>query len=197
MKTKLILTILTLCTFYKYAQCQEPADSVFPIKDGKIYYEKLIVVDSLTKDEIFKRVKFWAVNELHSQKRALETEDKEEGYIIYKTGYDVPFTNPSISSGKEFPGTWAINCILKFEIKDFKTRVTLFDFELPGAGVFRILNFKEDYENDVKKYPSLNKKYREKYYNAVRKTFIEANKQANNILESINKALINTNASAF
>ena len=94
MKTKIILMLFTLCIFCKYVQCQEPADSVFPIKGGEIYFEKLSIIDSLRKEEIFKRVKFWAINALYSQKRALETEDKEGGYIIYKIRYYVPFTYP-------------------------------------------------------------------------------------------------------
>lgn len=171
MKSTIRLLLFTLFVFCKNAHCQEPAEGIFPLKDGKIYYEKVIVVDSATKDEIFKRVKFWAVDALSSQKRGLETEDKEAGYIIYKMSFSVPFTSPPMTFIKEIKTNWNFSCTLKFEIKDFKTKVSIINLEASQS--IRILNFKEDFESAMPTSgPTLSKKYKAKYYDETRKTFI-------------------------
>lgn len=79
-----IVTILWLILFSSptFAQNRTIA-SIFPLTDSKIYYEKVILTDSLKKEEIYKKLKTFALDLYTSQKDALQADDKETGILFY------------------------------------------------------------------------------------------------------------------
>lgn len=192
MKKYLALAIIS-CFTLQYAYSQEPAEGIFPLKDSAIYYERIITIDSANKSEILKRIKFWAVENIVSQKRALETEDKDGNYIIYKMNYSVPYTSPamkiSIVNIKESKSFWNFHCTLKFELKDFKTKVTLLSFELDNSG--DILKYRANYDKNISdmKVKDLSKKNKDKIFIEVKNTFTAANEKAVLILDELEKSL--------
>jgi hypothetical protein len=58
--------------------------SIFPYVDGRVIYEKVYELDSVSKKEIFVRIKEWGQSTFVTQKGALQSEDSEMGYIFYQ-----------------------------------------------------------------------------------------------------------------
>ena len=58
--------------------------SMFPYVDGRVFYEKVYELDSVSKKEIFVRIKEWGQSTFVTQKGALQSEDSEMGYIFYQ-----------------------------------------------------------------------------------------------------------------
>jgi len=189
-----ILLLFSLLAIYKTAVCQEPADGVFPLNDGKIYYEQISVIDSTTKDEIFRRAKLWSVNDIHTQKSTIESEDKDSKYMIYKTTFSIPFELPEMY-GTKMPLTfWNYDCVINFQIKNAKAKVSISGFELRGldntftGNESTILNYRKMSDFGTKG-PFSGKKLMAKFYSQVKNNFILADKEVLTILSSIGKAL--------
>jgi hypothetical protein len=83
-------TIYALSFFFFFAlgfsstiSGQEKLNGVLPLKDGKVTYTNIILVDSLSKQEIYKRAKQWLAYNFEYTK----VDDKDElisrGYIQY------------------------------------------------------------------------------------------------------------------
>lgn len=106
-------------------------DSLFqhlPLEDNKVVYTRIIDIDSGAKQDIFLKAKQWAVESYGSQKAALQTEDKEAGYIAYK-GY-LPITllfHGGIFNGK--PYNVQLYHVLQFYIKDGRMKVVMSEIE--------------------------------------------------------------------
>lgn len=83
--------MLLILLFPILCQAQKNDGSIFPLKDGKVYYEKIIQIDSVSKSTLHNRAKAWALSHFRSQKDALQTEDKESGILVYKGYYDYNF----------------------------------------------------------------------------------------------------------
>lgn len=191
--------LIFICFFIsQIVKGQEPAIGIFPLKDSSIYYEKVINLDSVTKDEIFKRIKFWAVDNITSQKYALQAEDKQEGYIIYRTSFLVPFNNPPIKNLKNTTSSWGFNCILKFLVKDGKAKVSMYDYTMgnESVGFTSILNYKQQSEDLLKGY-KMNKKYLDQLFAEARNTFIRMDKQSYDILNQVEKSIKTKPANEF
>ena len=190
---KQLFFIGIFCLIIAHSYSQEPAEGIFPLKDSTIYYEKIINIDSANKNEILKRIKFWAVENIVSQKRALETEDKDGNYIIYKMNYSVPFTSPAMKVSfvkiQESKVFWDFYCTLKFELKDFKTKITIINFELEKSS--SILNYRANYDKMIAdlKLKDMSKKNKENYFIEVKNTFVTANTKAILILNELEKSL--------
>lgn len=176
---------------------------MFPIKDGQIFYEKIIVKENTSKAEIFKRTKIWAVDAFRSQKNALETEDKEEGFIIYKTNFTKPFTFPA-TAAMPTPQTysWRFFCSIRFLIKENKCKIIIYDFDFEGETVYKprqknsILNFRAITEPELKK-NMMSKGNREKFLNNANITFNTANSAVNEIIDSFEKMIKSREATDF
>lgn len=170
-----------------FCSSQEPASGIFPIKDSSIYYERIISIDSVSKDELFKRVTSWAVSSFNSQKAALQSEDKELGILMYRTNFDVYFSSPKIL-GVKSGSDWNYECIIKVLLKDGKAKIIIDRVEFGGSteGVASILKFKEQSDSYLRK---MGKGYKEKYYLEAKNNFIQANSIILSLIDSITKAL--------
>ena len=98
---------------------------IFPVKDGKIIYEKVVPVDSVNKDELFKRSQVWASNAYKTQKDTNQTEDKVLGSLIYKRYITVLFPEPVSKVAVEW------NCLhtIKIFCKDNIATIIITDLE--------------------------------------------------------------------
>lgn len=104
--------------------------SVFPYVDGRVVYEKVYQLDSITKSEIFSRIKEWGQTAFLNQKGALQSEDAEMGYIFYQA---------TKSTTHMIPKGWGFGLMedryitvdnnakiaIKFYIKDGKFKVNI------------------------------------------------------------------------
>lgn len=182
---------------------QEPAVGVFPVRDGEVYYEKIIGLDSVNKQEIFKRTKIWAVDAFRSQKNALQTEDKEDGFIIYKTNFTELFTMPSLAAiPNPKPDVWTFYCTIKFLIKDSKCKIIIYDFDFESPNIIYpkkenpILNYRSAMEPELRKW-LMSKPNKNKFFENVRTTFLSANNTVNEIITSYEKMIVNKENSEF
>lgn len=198
---KLIIPLLLAWSFI--CNAQEPAEGVFQMKEGAIYYEKVINVDSASRGEIFKRTKLWAVDAFKSQKVALQTEDKEEGFIVYKTNFTVPFTMPPTAMfPKPLPNEWRFYCTVKFMIKENKCKVSIYDFSFENEtsysakGDYSILKYRERVDPDLKK-GLMSKANREKFFQNVKLSFQTANSEVLGIINSFEKMIKSKENSDF
>jgi hypothetical protein len=197
------LIIPLLLTFSNLCNGQEPAEGIFPLKEGSIYYEKVINVDSASKGEIFKRTKLWAVDAFKSQKVALQTEDKEEGFIVYKTNFTASFTMPPTAMfPKPLPNEWRFYCSVKFMIKENKCKVTIYDFGFESETYYTakgdnsILKYRERSDPDLKK-GMMSKANREKFFQNAKVTFQAANNEVLGIIDSFEKMIKSKESSDF
>ena len=80
---KKLLILLLIIPFITKAQIFTPSEH-FPIKDGKIVYEKIIDSINLNKDALFAASKKWIANNYKSAEAVIQSEDKATGQIIGK-----------------------------------------------------------------------------------------------------------------
>lgn len=187
--------LLILLPFFSVAQ--EPAEGVFPVKDGKIYYEKVFNVDSTSKNELFSRAREWALTAFVSQKNALQTEDKEDGYIFYKTQYNNTFVM-NAGVGRKSESKWAYDNLVKIYIKDGKAKISIQEISLNAEGYPNnsVLTFREDNDSYLKKM-LYGKGYREVIYKSARSNFIETNQFFMGMMANFETAINKKSASTF
>lgn len=61
---------------------QDKLLGVLPLKEGKVFYSDVILVDSVKKDELFIRSKEWFGKKFTSTNEVIQLDDKEAGKII-------------------------------------------------------------------------------------------------------------------
>lgn len=177
-----------------FCLCQEPAENAFPMADRKIYYEKIITADSVTKAEIYNRVKLWSVNAFVSQKHTTQNDDKEGGIIVYKFSKKQNFDAPKYMVRLPITFTW--DCTLAIYMKDGKTKVVLNNVELKQIGLILYElqitpeNYRKEFEPRLIK-AMYGEKYRTKYFNTIHDEFVKTDiafkKLILDITDAINK----------
>jgi hypothetical protein len=130
--------------------CLAQTKSIFPLKDGKVYYEKIIQVDSVDQSLLHNRAKAWALSYFRSQKDALQTEDKESGILVYKGFYTLAFKGAKIKN-IETIYEWKVWSTYTILTKDGKAKIintdVLIDAEGYGAKPAEI--FLSSWERDM------------------------------------------------
>ena len=69
---------------------QEKLYDIMPMDSGKVVYKKAIREDSLSKDEIFNKIKAWADHYYKRDEAKLISEDNEGGYLAYRAFMPFP-----------------------------------------------------------------------------------------------------------
>ena len=99
---------------------------IFPVIEGKVNYTQVVELDSLTKDQIFIKIKDWAVQSYKSQKVTLQAEDKDQGYIAYQGYLPIIMTyQAGLLTGSKYKVD--LYHTLKFFIKDNKLKFVFTD----------------------------------------------------------------------
>jgi hypothetical protein len=173
-----------------FSNSQEPAEGVFPLKEGSILYEKVISIDSFSKDDIYKSVKSWGVSAFKSQKDVLQADDKETGLVAYKFIFTILFESPPVL-GKRYASDWTYWATMRVYIKEGKAKITVSDVDIkdpPGTGTPSILTFRKDMDPVFKK-AMYGKGGREKYYAEAKGNFIKANERINELILDLESAM--------
>lgn len=174
MKIVTLLLFALLASLISYSQ--EPAEGVFPLKDSSIYYEKIVSIDSSTKENIYKGVKSWGVNAFRSQKDVLQADDKELGLIAYKYWFDETFNAPPVL-GTKVSSEWKYWATMKIFIRDAKVKIIVQDVDIKeiGGATPSIRTLRADIEPYYKK-GMFGKSYRDKYFEEAKINFQKADK---------------------
>lgn len=190
---KQIFFLLLFLIVFEDTKAQEPAESVFPVKDSAIYYERIVTLDSTTKENIYKGVKSWGVNAFKSQKDVLQADDKEIGLIAYKYWFSEIYN--AEFEGIKSSAEWKYNATMKIFIKDDKIKIVIQDIGLREGGP--ILTFKADYERVIKEMETSNKTYakyskkiytpelKQKHFSEAKRNFEKANTSILSTIQSL------------
>ena len=78
---------------------QEKLFDILPLTDGIVTYSEVVQIEEVNKDELYLRAKKWFVTTFNSAKDVIQLDDKENGEIIGKGSFRIPFysINPVIN----------------------------------------------------------------------------------------------------
>lgn len=119
---QLIVFCLIATMGYAQEEKQELFMGILPSKNGQIYFEKIGVVDSISKGELYRRAKIAIVEHVKSAKDAIDYDDPITGQIIAKVNITINVTVML----SEYPHT--ITFKVYFDTKDEKYRCVMKDF---------------------------------------------------------------------
>ena len=89
MKKFLILFLIFLTPFFSYGNSND--DELKVDEDtGMVYFDEVVPVDDISKDELYSRTREWFLNTYKSSEDVLELEDKEGGKLIGKAFNIIP-----------------------------------------------------------------------------------------------------------
>ena len=129
-----ICTILSLFLLYTSQIYSQGIDSIF---DNTKYEAKLVItLDSVKKDEIFSRVKYWIGTTYKSASHVIDVEDKSSD--IYRI-----ILKPTMIKVCSYWGARsdvAVEYVVIIQIKDGKVKIEMQDFYLRGDSYNKIGN---------------------------------------------------------
>ena len=107
--------------------------TTLPFKDGKIFYEEIVQVDtSYHKDLIFNSVSQWFAETFKDSKSVIQLSDRENGKIIGKGDYS--FFIKSTSLLGKMNSNVIVGFTLTADTKDSKYRIQIYDFDFAEDG---------------------------------------------------------------
>jgi hypothetical protein len=98
-----------------------PLSYCYPQTIGKFYFEEVVQVDSVSKDQLFNRAEQWFVQAFNTHK-PVKTVNPEEGYITIESFYTVP-----VAAFAE-PLDYCVNFKLSLYFKDNRYKYVATDF---------------------------------------------------------------------
>jgi hypothetical protein len=117
--TILLIVVLSVSAWNASAQ----TDSLsLPTKNGNLFYQWVIHVDSTSKQELFNRGRMWAVDYFNSAKDVLQIKDEKTGQITGKglfTLASTKYSGPMINT---------VKFTFNIQYKDGRYRVQFYDF---------------------------------------------------------------------
>jgi hypothetical protein len=117
MKTILLL-ILYVITLNCYSQA-------LPTREGKVFYEQVDTATG-TKAELYQKAKLWFANAFKDSKSVIQVDDKDNGQIVGKGNFDVPYKYGVNTSAQ-------CNFTVKIDVKDNKYRLQIYNINYQWA----------------------------------------------------------------
>lgn len=188
MRKVLVLVLLLLSAAASYAQ-DSTISQIFPMKDGMVEYERVIIVDSATKDQLFTKAKVWAISHYKSQKDASQSDDPQLGLLAFTGFFEIPFTAPK-TMGVEVIANRQYWHTLKIYVKDNRAKIVIDNIKL-GLNSTEKTSIETSTvwpKNMPKKYKE-GSEYHRAYMQEARNNFILANIKFENIVSSLEQAL--------
>jgi hypothetical protein len=200
---KLLLVAVTIFTSNCYSQ-ESYLLSQMSMVDGKVFYERIITIDSVDKATLYQKSKSWALSNFKSQKDALQIDDKDAGVIAYKTFSSFSY---QIEVDKFlFNEKYDINYLIKFFLKEGKAKIIIQDvtvnsisggIENPNLPIEQFANWYEHPNDSLYSNLKMSKKQKEKTKDTFKKQKVivismlhSMNTDFINILDSIQNQLI-------
>lgn len=119
----LIVSILLTASLNGFGQ--KMLLDVLPLKNGIVFYSDVIEVDSIDKDELYKRAKRWFVESYKDANKVIQLDDKDSGEIIGKGSFDALWNATFVASHVVNVGH-----TVKIQVKDGKYRYEITDFRV-------------------------------------------------------------------
>lgn len=176
---KLLFTLcLSLSASLLYSQ--DSLYHIFPLKDGRITYEKVITLD--TTSQVRERVKNWALSYYRSQKDVLQID--EAGTIAYKGYFALPYRVPEANQVND----WQYWHTLKILIREGKAKIIVTDLSVSVNGAtFLIENYPTTLNPNAK---GMLKRLQEKNEKEAMTNFTLADQRIKSLITSLEKAIV-------
>jgi hypothetical protein len=105
---------------------QDKLLGILPLKDGKVTYTGVVQLQSVSKDELYKRAKNWFINAYNSGKDVIQLDDRENGEFIgkgcFKALWKISFyASANVNVWKTIKIQIKDDCF-RYEITDFRMR---------------------------------------------------------------------------
>ncbi|MCK5134840.1 MAG: DUF4468 domain-containing protein [Bacteroidales bacterium] len=114
------IVIVLLFVMHSNSIGQNWIEDNFPTKDGRIFYQEVVHVDStFSTSDLYINAKTWMVDAFKSSKAVIETDLKEDGVIILKS-----YLTKYYKLGMINPNIWFV---IKLELKPGRYRYSLYD----------------------------------------------------------------------
>ena len=125
MKKQLLILPIIVILFSFNVFAQDKLLGILPLKDGKVTYDGVVQVDSINKDELYKRAKRWFIETYKSAKDVIQLDDKENGEVIGKGFFEI-YWQVTFMSGQNI-NVWQT---MKIQVKDGRYRYEITDFNV-------------------------------------------------------------------
>ena len=104
---------------------QDQLLNILPLQDGKVTYSGVIQMQGVSKDEMYKRVKIWFLDNYNSSKDVIQFDDRENGEVIGKGCFKALWM-------VRFYTALPVNVwkTIKIQIKDGRFRYEITDFKM-------------------------------------------------------------------
>lgn len=134
MKTLLLLPLfLTFCCQILEAEVVDR--NGIPYKDGQLFYEKIVDVDSMPKNHLFRAAKFAIAKVFLSANSVMQNADEDGGVVIAKGSYSFSYFVGPVKVPARASFT------LELRVKDNRYRMQMMGFELrAGEGAGTVVN---------------------------------------------------------
>lgn len=187
---------------------QDTLHNVFPLKDNKAQFERILEFPGSSADDIYKLIKSAGVNSFSSQKLALEADDKAAGMVAYKFAFSNVTKRDDQKMEPLQSDYWAI---MKFYIKDAKTKVIVENINVRiGAEDYPVESYRTDVTKLIEKTFESTLRYATKkerpkviaqiekttndHIGTMRMSFIEAGIQIANLINMFNDRMLKSKA---
>ena len=110
---------------WKNSNSQSHIAGILPLKEGKVSYEGVIPLDSVSKNELYVRAQRWFIHTYSSANDVIQYEDKEGGQLIGKGVFTV-YWKINRSSGRTLPVYHTID----IRIKEGRYKLIISDFRV-------------------------------------------------------------------
>ena len=121
----LLSALISLLACYTLS-AQEKLYDIMPMDSGKVVYKKTIMKDSLSKDEIFNKVKAWADNYYKFENAKEINEDIESGHLAYR-GFMAVQTFYKVEFSENATYRLELRYHLEFYVEEGKCRIIMRD----------------------------------------------------------------------
>lgn len=190
MKKTKILSVIIL--FIKTAFCQDTVIvSHFPIKEGKVVYEKVLQMDSLTRDQIYLKIKEVSTQIFANQKYAIQVDEKEGGIIAYQANFLTTFDWPSVL-GVEAKDSRYVYSNVSFYVKDGRCKLVIDQIKANGGeayGKYDIEIFESEFMEKKIKGFGVTKSYKKKAADKNRIWYLRVNSDFVALMKTIEDKL--------
>lgn len=152
MKNYLIALLLTVSTACAYGQKESDSKVLLPMKDGAVFFEKVVDLPNADKDVVFNASLKWLASAFVDSKEVIQLKDKESGAIVGKG--ILTFVPKGFLADQR-----NVNFMVDISCKDNKSRIRLFKFQ-NRTSIGETYPFEDSYNSYLKEleYPRVDKR---------------------------------------
>lgn len=179
----LFLLFPTIC----FSQ-QKELNEIFPLKDGRVYYELIADVADTKNDALKRRAKSWMADQSWTQPAVQEVDNSEHTLLTANADLVLVFMIP-INGKNELKSQMSYLYTVKVSLKDNKSKIVIDNIRLAGPTPNSYIPIEEFKSSLQSLYKGFNKRTMNRFYIALTENYIELNKSITEKIFNLQKAL--------